>query len=358
MALANPARGQLGGMNADFAGGGARALAMGGAFIALADDATATEFNPAGLWQLRQPEIAAQVIYTREENRAPLRQSSIDRGEAVFLDETDSSLIPSFISFVYPAQRLVVGVSEFTNVYFDRDHVDPAGDVRFEEKGENYAYGLTLTTGITDDIMVGATLRYNTFRYRTDDEFTSIRDTFESDAPSANFGVIWRVLPRLRVGAVYKGTQDIEGDFAGLDVDTELPDTLGGGVVFLPDKRWRILVDMDRVNWSKFDPNPTDDFEKVDVWRYHAGAEWYAGRWKGTGIFLRGGYLYEESNAYYYCPQDRINPILRDLSAETDPVHHYTFGVGLARKSYQFDFGADVTEENGFDLIASTVWYF
>ena len=55
---------QFGGINAEFAGGGARSLAMGGAFIALADDATATEFNPAGLWQLWRPEVAAQGIYT------------------------------------------------------------------------------------------------------------------------------------------------------------------------------------------------------------------------------------------------------------------------------------------------------
>ena len=39
-------------------GSGARAMGMGGAFIAVADDATAASWNPAGLTQLKRPEIS------------------------------------------------------------------------------------------------------------------------------------------------------------------------------------------------------------------------------------------------------------------------------------------------------------
>src|SRR3979411_1754818 len=39
-------------------GAGARGLGMGGAFIAVADDGTASSFNPAGLAQLRRTELA------------------------------------------------------------------------------------------------------------------------------------------------------------------------------------------------------------------------------------------------------------------------------------------------------------
>jgi len=39
-------------------GAGARAMGLGGAFIALADDATAVSFNPAGLAQMVKPEIS------------------------------------------------------------------------------------------------------------------------------------------------------------------------------------------------------------------------------------------------------------------------------------------------------------
>ena len=39
-------------------GSGARALGMGGAFIAIADDATAASWNPGGLTQLERPELS------------------------------------------------------------------------------------------------------------------------------------------------------------------------------------------------------------------------------------------------------------------------------------------------------------
>jgi len=44
-------------------GSGARALGQGGAFTAVADDATAASWNPAGLVQLEKPELSAVGLY-------------------------------------------------------------------------------------------------------------------------------------------------------------------------------------------------------------------------------------------------------------------------------------------------------
>src|SRR5664279_3177008 len=43
---------------------GARSMGMGGAFLGLADDATAAYTNPAGLTQLVTPEISAEARHT------------------------------------------------------------------------------------------------------------------------------------------------------------------------------------------------------------------------------------------------------------------------------------------------------
>lgn len=48
-------------------GSGARALGMGGAFIGVADDATAASWNPAGLIQLETPEISG--VYSHNERK-------------------------------------------------------------------------------------------------------------------------------------------------------------------------------------------------------------------------------------------------------------------------------------------------
>ena len=51
----------------DFLNPGARSLALGSAFIAVADDATAAFTNPAGLTFLVKPEVSAEIRYRRLE---------------------------------------------------------------------------------------------------------------------------------------------------------------------------------------------------------------------------------------------------------------------------------------------------
>jgi long-subunit fatty acid transport protein len=60
---------------ATLVGAGARASGMGGAFTAIADDATAASWNPAGLAQLRQPEVSLvyDSIDTDRTSRSLLR---------------------------------------------------------------------------------------------------------------------------------------------------------------------------------------------------------------------------------------------------------------------------------------------
>ncbi|MGZ8867156.1 MAG: UPF0164 family protein [Thermoanaerobaculia bacterium] len=54
----------LSGLQFNFGNPGARALGMGGAFLGLADDASAVEANPAGLTILRKPEVSLEVRNT------------------------------------------------------------------------------------------------------------------------------------------------------------------------------------------------------------------------------------------------------------------------------------------------------
>ena len=54
----------------DFLNPGARSLAMGGTFLAAADDATAAFTNPAGLGFLKRLEVSAEGRYRRVEPRS------------------------------------------------------------------------------------------------------------------------------------------------------------------------------------------------------------------------------------------------------------------------------------------------
>ncbi len=78
-------------------GSGARALGLGGAFTAVADDATAASWNPAGLIQLQTPEASVVARGTRIINR----HHSTDDDFEVGTDRFDSMGV-NYLSLVYP----------------------------------------------------------------------------------------------------------------------------------------------------------------------------------------------------------------------------------------------------------------
>src|ERR1051326_8427092 len=57
----------LSGLQFNFGNPGARSLGMGGAFLGLADDASAAEANPAGLTILRKPEVSIEARNYQEQ---------------------------------------------------------------------------------------------------------------------------------------------------------------------------------------------------------------------------------------------------------------------------------------------------
>ena len=57
----------LAGLQFNFGNPGARSLGMGGAFLGLADDASAAEANPAGLTILRKPEVSIEARNYQEQ---------------------------------------------------------------------------------------------------------------------------------------------------------------------------------------------------------------------------------------------------------------------------------------------------
>jgi hypothetical protein len=99
------------GFQFNFNNPGARSLGMGDAFVAVADDATAVIANPAGLVILQRPELSGEVKFTRFSNTINAFSNTPAEGATNTLhsrDFDDSVVTPSFFSFVYPAERLVV----------------------------------------------------------------------------------------------------------------------------------------------------------------------------------------------------------------------------------------------------------
>src|SRR4029077_20141436 len=99
------------GFSFNFNNPGARALGMGGAFVAVADDATAVVANPAGLTILQRPEISAEYKHTRFRNTInAFTNTTADAptNRVHDRDFDDNVNTPSFFSFVYPTERVVL----------------------------------------------------------------------------------------------------------------------------------------------------------------------------------------------------------------------------------------------------------
>jgi len=103
----------------NFQNPGARSLGIGGAFISLADDSTAAQANPAGLVQLRRPELFAEFnggdFDGSEVQVAATINTMFFQGDlsASATSEPSVDFSPTFLSYVVPFEKVSLGFSRF-----------------------------------------------------------------------------------------------------------------------------------------------------------------------------------------------------------------------------------------------------
>ena len=100
----------LSGLQFNFGNPGARSLGMGGAFLGLADDASAAEANPAGLMILRRPEVSIEARNYLETQFLTTSGTYPDLERTGFTHYSNRVQV-SFASAVYPfpGNKFVVG---------------------------------------------------------------------------------------------------------------------------------------------------------------------------------------------------------------------------------------------------------
>jgi len=165
----------------NFINPGARALGLGGAFVAMADDSTATLANPAGLVWLKRPELfeefrvrTVDATETIEETPTTVVAPGVT-GTISSSTEPKNTFSPSFFSYVYPAGKWAVGIARqelfnIDNRTTSENAFDPnfLGGLTFGGRGEidteisNWI--LSGSFKITDKLSVGASLVYGIMR--------------------------------------------------------------------------------------------------------------------------------------------------------------------------------------------------
>jgi long-chain fatty acid transport protein len=98
----------LSGLQFNFGNPGARSLGMGGAFLGLADDASAAEANPAGLTILRKPEITVEGRNYQEQQVFTTSGTFPDLQRTGF-SHYSQRIDATFASIVYPTKHVTFG---------------------------------------------------------------------------------------------------------------------------------------------------------------------------------------------------------------------------------------------------------
>ncbi len=395
--LALPAHAQLNPPDAEiapppvqynFAPPGARSLAMGAAFIGLADDATASESNPAGLTILTRPEFSAHFRYTEFENRVP--NTVTGEGFETFTTRVGS---PSFFSVVYPWKKAAVSLyyqraadfrsgSRFADFLSPQFYNEDVVNVRF--KIENV--GLSAAFKLGDKVSIGGSAR--TTRVQMDslqlvtlvfpldfDLLARFEDRRSIDSTenkvSFNAGILIAPTPKFSLGAVYKkgvdlgfaATGQVRADAPGLDpiaspvasgtIRITVPDSFGGGIAIKPTDQFTILADVVRIKYSQSDLGEGQQngyqlygeggFEPLeDGTEFHGGLEYTWARGNDWIFSIRGGYY--------------LDPDHDGLKGLDSKQNHVTFGGGVVVKNkLQVDGAVNIAEAIKEGLISFVV---
>jgi long-subunit fatty acid transport protein len=240
-----------------FSNPGARSLGFGGAFVALADDATAAFANPAGLVQLTRTEVSVegkiwdyQTPYTSGGRLWGLPAGiGLDDNTSLLLRTAESSATLSglsFLSFVYPKGDWSIAVYRHQLAKFETS-VETQGffgtvsgeDYRYPDiQGHNEfdiaTYGVSGAYRFTESFSVGLGLSYfvgaasvqsdyyqpiestlpdgffgrNIFdpQARSHTELDEIDDT----AWGMSLGALWRINGQWSLGSFYRGAPTFE----------------------------------------------------------------------------------------------------------------------------------------------------
>ncbi|GJM10009.1 MAG: hypothetical protein DHS20C11_22850 [Lysobacteraceae bacterium] len=385
---------------------GARSMALGGAFAALADDATAAFANPAGLTQLYRPELSAEgrswsydtPFVTAGRVSGSATGEGIDTADGLRFGRSQSDVTGlSFASFSYPGDRWSVALYRHTWADFSLNSqvnglfgVEEGEDVRSEDVTSQTQFevintGVSGAYQITPQLSLGVGLAHysakmnslsveyaledeNFFQFNpyTDDLIdTTYTHRSNSSGVIANVGMLWKINENWSLGGYFRQGPEldlrvIEVTGPGQDelppgtvefdqiVPLQLPDVFGLGLAYRStDGRWVVSGEWSHVGYSSIS-------DSLDGRVFDQGQISTA---DADELHIGVEYVFIEST-----------PIVAlRLGAWHDPAHgvgsgptaeqferaiftggksqtHFTTGVGLVFEKFQIDFGLSVSD--------------
>jgi long-subunit fatty acid transport protein len=370
-------------------GSGARAIGMGGAFIGVADDATAASWNPGGLIQLERPEVS--IVGTWFQRTEDVDSSNHPEASG---EQTVSGNDLNYLSAAYPFnlfhRNMIVSLN-YQNLYdftrhweFPVSYRDPmlttTQQVESNQEGSFAALGLAYGLQISPTVSAGLTLNFwddwlgsgewqhditisgsGTYNGIPFESYYHREDHYTIDGVNVNLGVLWNITAKWNFGAVVKTpfeadlkhqTQEQAETPPGLIPDVPIPEyqnlnmplSYGIGLAYRFSDHLTGSLDMYRTEWEDFyftdtagqkispiTGKPEGESNVDPTHQVRAGLEYL--HLKNQFIIpVRGGVFYDPAPA----------------EGSPDQFFGFSLGSGIARGrvvfdlAYQFRFGNDV----------------
>jgi long-subunit fatty acid transport protein len=389
-----------------FSDPGARSMGFGGAFVALADDATAAFANPAGLTQLIRPEFSIEARhwshttpYT-EGGRVEGLPSGSGLDSTVGLrtaESTHDTTGLSFLSFAYPVGKWSFAIyrHQYADLEFSGATQGLYGggtdccqirqwDNLWASDIDILSYGLSAGYRIHDRFDIGlgvvyyeASLDAHVEEYLWDEDTSDAFNAPNSYLPERfvrseymfvddtdwtfSAGFLWRLTATWSVGGVYRegmeadlGNRVIAGEAIDFGVPpgevisqlsgagTEFPDIFGIGFAY-KQPDGRLTVSF---QWDRVLYSNIPDSLRLDDLTIDDADELHLG---AEFVFIDSTPIIALRLGTWYEPDHQMRPIIDDpwlaaMMVDGDDEFHFAAGLGLAMERYQFDFAVDFSD--------------
>lgn len=370
-------------------GSGARALGMGGAFIAVADDATAASWNPGGLVQLEYPEISfvGNLFHRTEDNSFRSdREGAGIQSVSSSVSETDLNYLSAAYPFNIRGYNMVVSVN-YQNLFdFRRKWDFPLISdshglltnrvLNYEQEGRLSAIGLAYAVQIRPAFSFGFTLNLwdNDLSGNKWQEKIVLRESgadrgyaFTSETRishrylfsgfNANFGLLWEPNDNLTIGAVLKTPfkadlkhtrrfyqslcypespeyDTVSSGTSDTDEELKMPVSYGIGAAWKISENFTISLDIYRTEWGDFIHTDSEGRESSSVTGKPADEDsdvdpTHQIRAGAEYLFITGKYIIPVCAGAFYDPGPS--------EGSPDDFFGFSIGSGIGWRRFHFD---------------------
>jgi long-chain fatty acid transport protein len=342
-------------------GMGTKAIAMGGAFIGLADDYSAVFWNPAGLTQMKEAKLSfflTDIIPSSSYTFAPIVSA-----------ETANKMYPSgALAYYKPlSDKLVVGLAAYvpSGVGAKWDGADLkllSKNVAFEWESmlAIITVSPTIAYQITDSLSVGATININFGSLSMNKPAVG---QYEESSTAIGFGstigLLYKPSDQFSIGvsmktpmkAKFSGDASMAGaamfkmsTTSEFEREATLPFWAGVGIAFKPSDKLTITADIQYTNWKKVQDIPIT-YQDAKWELLFSKASNLELRWEDK-IQLRFGVEYRVSNSfalragYYNDPSPAPLSTLNILLPQTS-YNWISAGFGYSSGCISIDFAVE-----------------